>query len=193
MTQEQMILALVESTVRTVSNHGLDKTTTKLIANGANLNEVYIYRLFEGKEDLLKKTFDKIDGELASKCKENFPILKKEGYDFDTKNRMVFSALWKFLIADRDKCLFFIRYYHSPYFKKFSSEEHFKRYKSIVDLMAFAFKTGVNAGLMLNHILTVTLHYVLLVFNGVLEDNDDTVDLVFTLTYSSIKPFTINN
>ena len=189
MTQEQMILALVESTIRTVSNHGLDKTTTKLIANGANLNEVYIYRLFEGKEDLLKKTFDRMDEELVLKCKEYFPLFAKDEIDFETKNKMVFSALWKFLLSGKDKCLFFIRYYHSPYFKKFSSDEHYKRYKPIIDLMSNHFNNGVDAGLMLNHILTITLHYVLLVFDGRLEDNVETADLVFTLTYSSIKPF----
>lgn len=56
MTQADRKLALLGSTIRVIARDGLDKTTTKAIATEANLNEAYIYQLFDGKEDLLKKS-----------------------------------------------------------------------------------------------------------------------------------------
>ena len=49
MTQEEMKLALLGSTIRVIARNGLDKTTTRAIATEANLNEAYIYRLFDCK------------------------------------------------------------------------------------------------------------------------------------------------
>ena len=55
MTQDEMRLALLDSTVRIIAKDGLDKATTRSIAQAAQLNEAYIYRFFNDKEDLFKK------------------------------------------------------------------------------------------------------------------------------------------
>ena len=43
---------LLDSTVRVVAQHGLERTTTKLIAADAQINEVYIYRCYNSKDEL---------------------------------------------------------------------------------------------------------------------------------------------
>lgn len=45
--------ALLNSTVRIVSQYGLERTTTKLIAADAQINEAYIYRCYDSKDSLL--------------------------------------------------------------------------------------------------------------------------------------------
>lgn len=39
--------ALLNSTVRIVAQYGLERTTTKLIAADAQINEAYIYRCYD--------------------------------------------------------------------------------------------------------------------------------------------------
>lgn len=49
--------ALLNSTVRIVAQYGLERTTTKLIAADAQINEAYIYRCYDSKDSLLQATF----------------------------------------------------------------------------------------------------------------------------------------
>lgn len=57
--------ALLNSTVRIVSQYGLERTTTKLIAADAQINEAYIYRCYDSKDSLLQATFHMEDVCLA--------------------------------------------------------------------------------------------------------------------------------
>ena len=55
--QQSMKQAFMESAVRIVAREGLAKTTTKAIAAEAGLNEAYIYKCFNGKDELLSEAF----------------------------------------------------------------------------------------------------------------------------------------
>ena len=57
MHTEEMRIKLIESTIHTISKVGVDRATTKLLAGNAGLNEVYIYRIFGGKDGLFNETF----------------------------------------------------------------------------------------------------------------------------------------
>ena len=48
---------LIDRTISVIASEGLDKTTTKAIVTGTDINEVYIYRKFENKEELLTRAF----------------------------------------------------------------------------------------------------------------------------------------
>lgn len=54
---ENIRQAFIQSAIRVVARVGLDKTTTKAIAADAGLNEAYIYRCFESKEDCCGRPF----------------------------------------------------------------------------------------------------------------------------------------
>ena len=49
--------ALLNSTVRIVAQYGLERTTTKLIAADAQINEAYIYRCYDSKIRFFKQHF----------------------------------------------------------------------------------------------------------------------------------------
>ena len=55
--KENMRQEIMDSFVRIVARYGLDKTTTHLIAKEASLNEMYLYRCFKNKEDVLSEAF----------------------------------------------------------------------------------------------------------------------------------------
>ena len=111
---------LIARTVTVIAEQGLDKTTTKAIVTGTGINEAYIYRCFSDKEDLLSKTFDMLDNELLTQSMQHLPVMYMQEMDFETRSRLYFASVWKFLLGNREKCLAYIRYYYSPYFKKFS-------------------------------------------------------------------------
>ena len=188
-----MTTALYESTIKVVSCDGLDKTTTKSIARGAGLNEVYIYRLFEDKEDLLFKTFELLDDELATACLEYLPVMERDDISFKEKSRVLFNGVWKFVLGKPDRCQYFIRYFYSPYFIRFSANNHRIRFDSVVNIMGPAFEDSENTWLLLNHIINILFDFAVKVFNGEMPDDDKTADIVFTLVYASVTPYLNKN
>lgn len=189
MTQAERKLALLGSTISVIARDGLDKTTTRAIATEANLNEAYIYQLFASKEDLFKEVFSTLDDELVSKILLHLPVMYMESMDFETRCHTLFFFCWRFILGNKDKCLCFIRYYYSPYFKKYSYDEHNKRYQSVLEKMIPAFRKKSNVWMLLNHILNTMLDFAVKVFNGDIKDNDDTAEHVFLVIYSSVKPY----
>ncbi len=189
MTQEEMRLALVNSTVKVVANDGLDKTTTKAISTAADLNEVYIYRLFDDKEDLLRKSFEMLDRELAECVAEHISVMELREFDFVTRCRMLFCSVWSFLLGNRDKCVCYIRYYYSPYFKKYSEEFHMTLFMPLVDVMTPAFAEGQDVVLFLNHILNIMFDFAIKVYDGFVTNDNETVEKIFTMVFSSVKPY----
>ena len=91
--------------------------------------------------------------------------------------------------CNKDKCLTFIRYYYSPYFKQYSAESHNRRYKPLVEKFKDAFRDEANVWMLLNHILNVMLDFAVKVFDGAVPNNDDTAEHVFRLIYGSVKQY----
>lgn len=187
MDQENIRQRLIESTIRVISRDGIDKATTKLLAKEADVNEVYIYRLFESKEALFVKTFAALDNELISKLLDYLPVMHMDKLKPKSRTRILFSCVWQFLLSNPEKCRCFISYYYSPYFKKYSCEAHLEAYRIIVEKLRPAFLPGADVWMLLNYIMDVLLTSAVKVFNGILPDNDRTAEHIFDLIYSAVE------
>ena len=172
-----------------IAENGLDKTTTKAIVSGTDINEAYIYSRFSGKEDLLAKTFDALDDELLAKTMQHVEVMYMQELDYELRCRVFFSAVWKFLCGNRDKCLAFVRYYYSPYFKKYSAENHKRRFMPLVNKFKDAFNDEADVWMILNHILNVMLDFAVKVHNDEMPDNDNYSEHVFRVIYQSVKQY----
>lgn len=180
---------LIDRTISVIAEEGLDGTTTKAIVSGTGINEAYIYKYFRDKEDLMAQTFSSLDEELITKAMTHIPVMYMTEMDFEMRCLFFYTAIWRFLLGDSRKCLAFIRYYFSPYFKKYSSEEHKKRYEPLVRKFNDAFREKANTWMILRHILETMLSFAVKVFDKELPDNDNTAKHVFTLVYASIQPY----
>jgi len=60
MKQDELRRRLIDGTIHVIAQDGLDKATTKQIRIETSINQAYIYRCFEDKEDMLKKTFEEL-------------------------------------------------------------------------------------------------------------------------------------
>lgn len=181
--------ALISRTAEVIANEGLDKTTTKAITTGTGINEAYIYRNFFDKEDLLSKTFDALDEELLQKTLEHFPVMYMLELDFEARCRIFFAAIWKFILGNKNKCLAFVRYYYSPYFKRNSSVKHKQRFWPLVEKLKAAFIEEADVWMILNHILNVMLAFAVMVHNDEMSSEDDYSEHVFRVIYVSIKQY----
>ena len=180
---------LIQRTVTVIATEGLDKTTTKAIVAGTGINEAYIYRHFDGKVDLLAKTFDALDSELASKVMQNCEVMNLPLLECEIRCRLFFTAIWEFLLSHQEKCLAYVRYYYSPYFRKYSADAHKQRYGVLVTHLSPAFREEANVWMILNHILNVMLDFAVKVFNREMPENDDYTEHVFRVIYASIRQY----
>jgi len=184
-----MTKRLMDSTIRVIAREGMDRATTKAIATGAEANEVYIYRIFDDKVDLLVKTFATLDAELLEEVEKSVALAFDGRGDFFSRGKDMFLHLWKFLLGSSDKTLCFVQYYYSPYFRKFSAEEHKERYAGVVGILSKLFRDEANVWMILNHILNVLLDFATKVHYGDLPDDNDSETHVYFVLYNSIKPY----
>ena len=189
MKQDELRQALVDGTIHVIAQNGLDKATTKAISNATGINEVYIYRFFENKEKLFEKAFEHLDEQLVHKTLLHIDVMYMREMDYETRCRIYFLTMWRFLVGNKNDILMYVRYYYSPYFEKFSSQTHKQRFIPLVNKFKDAFKDEADVWMILNHILNVMLDFAVKVHNGHMSDGDDYAEHVFRVIYRSIEQY----
>ncbi len=180
---------LIDRTITVIAENGLDKTTTKAIVKGTDINEAYIYRFFKDKEDMLSHVFDELDNELVAKAMQHVEVMYMQELEYELRCRVFFTAIWKFLLGNKEKCLAFIRYYYSPYFQKYSYETHKQRYAPLVKKFQDAFKDGADTWMILNHVLNVILDFAVKVHYDRMPNEEVYEEHVFRVIYRSIEQY----
>lgn len=180
---------LIDRAITVLGSAGMSKATTKAIVAGTGISEVYIYRHFVNKEDLLAKAFEKLDNELVQKAMLHIPVMYIQSMEYQTRCRFFFTAVWELFLQNQTKCTAYIRYYYSPYFAEYSAEAHKKRFIPLVSKFQDAFKDEANVWMLLNHILTTMLDFAVKVYDGQLPNNEDTAEHIFRVIYHAIRPY----
>ncbi|MBQ3100745.1 MAG: TetR/AcrR family transcriptional regulator [Clostridia bacterium] len=180
---------LIERTIQNIAENGLEKTTTKSIVQGTEINEAYIYSNFTDKDDLISHSFDVLDDELVTVLTENMAVMYMRQLDFEIRCRVFFTSVWNYLVGNREKCLAFVRYYYSPYFLKYSVNTHKKRFEPIVETFRKVFIEEADVWMILNHILNVMLDFAVMVHNDRMPEDDDYSEHVFRVIYRSIEQY----
>lgn len=189
MKQDDLRQALIDGAIHVIAQNGLDKAKTKAISNATGINEVYIYRIFENKEKLFEKAFEYLDVQLVDKALLHIDVMYMTEMDYETRCRIYFLAMWRFLIGNKDEIFAYVRYYYSPYFKRHSAEMHKQRFIPLVNKFKDAFKDEAAVWLILNHILNVMLDFALMVHNDEMPKEDNYSEHVFRVIYQSVKQY----
>lgn len=92
---------LIDRTIIVIAENGLDKTTTKAIVKRTNINEAYIYRYFNDKEELLSHVFDTLDEELVTKVMQHLPVMYMRELEYELRCRVFFKQYGCFCSAAR--------------------------------------------------------------------------------------------
>lgn len=180
---------LIRNAVRSVAKGGFENATTRELAfsGGAlpdlRMNEVYIYRLFGGKEDLYEHAFGSLDREIFSVIK--MAAAQFDSFEQDTREKLltVFNAAWQLVAGNEDFCRFYVRYYYSAYFKGRPQRDHRQLFDSLIVRLVPLFKEDADVVAILHSVFTATFDFAIRVHNGELEDNDENRQHVFHVLY----------
>lgn len=189
MKQESIRAALIGGAIHVIAREGLDKATTKRIGAQTGLNEVYIYRCFKGKEDLFVQAFLQLDYEFIAEVMQSVSVMDMTEIPIEERCRLFFDLVWDFVMREREKNECYIQYYHSPYFAKYSLKGRKERFAPVIERCKGAFKPDVDVWTMLNHILDILFASASRVYQGELQEDEQTAKHVFDLIYSGIEPY----
>ena len=189
MKQDEIREKLIAGTIRVVARDGLDKASAKQIEAETGLNVAYIYRCFKDKDDMFAKTFSMLSIELRDALAVVLPVMANRDILREERCWQLFAPVWKFVLGNEEKCLYYRRYHYSAYFHKYSVKEHMEIFKDVIAVMGEYFQPGTDAGMILGHILNVTLDFAVKVFSGEIKNNDETAKHVFNLVFHSLTPY----
>lgn len=101
--------ALLESTVRAVAKYGMKDISTRNISSDAGVNDAYIYRYFENKEDLLVQAYLLENHKFMHHVIRQIDLVRKQmsACPLPERCRLVFHAAWRYLIDTPDVCRFY--------------------------------------------------------------------------------------
>ncbi len=186
--QQSMKQAFMESAVRVAARDGLDKTTTKAIAAEAGLNEAYIYKCFNGKDELLSEAFHMEDGRFAVLLREALPVMRMRGFTWKERAFLLWKRSWDFVLDKAADCIFYIRYYYTADFQTYAYDAHLKHLHALIEKIRPAFKQDANVDMLVRQIFDTMLAFAARVLNGEMENSEATTEWVFEQIYSFVVP-----
>ena len=185
---ETMRRTFLESAVRVVAQYGLERTTTKLISNEANLNEAYIYRCFENKEMLLREAFLEEDKHFVQLLQKTLPVMRREHCSWKERAFLLWQPSWAFILEKEADCSFYYRYYYSASCQKYAYEDHLNCYRPLLEEIRGSFLPGTNLSLLLHQLFATMLTFAGRVVCGAVANSPELTRWAFAQIYCFIAP-----
>ena len=179
---------LIEATVQIIAEHGLENLRTAEICKIAGVNVAYLYDLFENKDDLIAQAFAASDERFLKTILDNFPVLHYQSIYYEMRCRL-FMRCWEHIINRRRYTVFYVRYYYSSSFQKYSYAEHMQRYAGLIEKMKPAFPETANVKAILHHILDTLLGMAMKQINDPQESDEAAAETNFGIIFSVVKNY----
>lgn len=186
-SKEELREIFISCAVHIVAQHGLAKTTTKLIATAAGMNEAYIYRCFKSKDELLAEVFYLEDVNFAKHIQKVWPVMRQPNFPFEEKCFLLWKSCWEFILDKPDDCLFYLRYYYSANCRDHSYQQHLEFYKPMIKKVNYAFKPETDVDILLHQIFDTMLSFASRVLNGEIPNSEETTRRTFRQIFSFVS------
>ena len=188
---------LINNTIRLIAEGGFEKATVKEITKcggdlpDVKMNEVYIYRIFGGKENLYRAVFARLDSDLFYKMRSAYDaaVADETAPSFREKVVKFFEHSWKFIMGHEANCRCYVRYYYSVYFCGASQETHHHHFENISSKASVLFKDEADVGAILHSVFTALLSFAIQAYNGDLEDNEINRPHIFNVLYCMMATY----
>lgn len=181
--------ALIDSTVRVIARDGLDKASVRTISSDCQVPNPYIYQFFKDKDDLLISAFTREDTKFADEFSRFFSSVHSLIQDTESRCRVIWFRLWKYMMEHQESIQFYVRYYYSTYYEQYSQAEHQERFQPLAEAVQNCFVETANTQALLQHILDNMMNLAMKVYSGELPDNDEARQHYFTLTLAAVAPY----
>ena len=186
---------LISNAIHLIAEGGFEKATTKELTYykgnlpGTKMNEVYIYRLFGGKESVYEAAFVYLDNELYDAFQGGMKAIGNFGGDTKKKLYEFFLMAWNFVLKNEERFRCYVRYYYSVYFKGESLEKHNRHFDAIVESFSPLFIEEADVKSIMHSVFTALLDFAIRVYNGELENNDINVPHIFNVLYCMMMTY----
>ena len=185
----------IENTIRIIAEVGFENATTKALTHyggdlpGLKMNEAYIYRFFGSKDKLYEATFEKLDNELYIAFMKALEAVN--GFNCNIKDKLnnLFLMCWDFILRNEVRLRCYVRFYYSAYFKGSVAEAHNKLIMGVVNQISPIFKREADVLSILRSVFTALLDFGIRVYNGELDDNEDTRKHIFNVLYCAMMTY----
>jgi AcrR family transcriptional regulator len=185
----------IENAINIIADAGFEKATTKELTHcsgnlpGLKMNEAYIYRIFGSKEKLYEATFEKLDNELYIAFMKALEAVI--GFNCNIKDKLnnLFLMCWGFILQNEVRLRCYVRFYYSAYFKGSVAEAHNKLLMGVVNQISPIFKREADVLSILRSVFTTLLDFGIRVYNGELEDNEDSRKHIFNVLYCTMMTY----
>lgn len=185
----------IENTIRIIAEVGFENATTKALTHyggnlpGLKMNEAYIYRVFGSKDKLYEATFEKLDNELYIAFMKALEAVN--GFNCNIKDKLnnLFLMCWDFILRNEVRLRCYARFYYSAYFKGSVAEAHNKLIMGVVNQISPIFVGEADVLSILRSVFTALIDFGIRVYNGELENNDDTREHVFNVLYNMMSDY----
>jgi len=115
-----LVQSLVDATLLTIAEHGLEAVTTVRIAERAGVSVGSLYQYFDRKEDLLEAVLEQMTQGLAQLVNQHVSTLGTQ--DIGGFVRALINDVWRFLEADEQRYLHLVRYWAQLDFTRFMND-----------------------------------------------------------------------
>jgi len=182
--RNEMRQSLKDNAIRLVVEEGFSNLTTKKVAQASELAEVYIYRYFESKTDLLEQCFIDAEEALGEKLAELFTRVPE--INMEEHARETWYELWNYMMEHKDMIIFCTRFYNSSYFtedmlefKKQNFVEMMKKIRASHKGWTVENKDSDEKDMLIQYIVNVTTDYAVKVLQDELEHTETMVDFIY--------------
>lgn len=145
--------AVLDATLKLISERGFHDTPMSQIAKEAGVSAGIIYHYFENKEDLICELFGEIKRKLA--------LAALEGHSDDLPLREKFRLIWlntaRFYLNHPMETAFLEQFENSPYYSMALMEKYVEYYAPIFEVIQYAVIQGVIKPLPIEVLSALTL------------------------------------
>ena len=176
--------ALIESAIQLIGEKGVDRATIHAVCHNANLNEVYIHRVFGGRRELYEAVYDRLDHEFSGHLLQVIPILTTEdGCTIKERFEKFFDDVWEFSLNMPNRCMTFIRLYYSRYYTKEVAQRRKEIYAPVYEAFTPALREGVAAEMVLDRFFDLLFCSALKVLREECPNDENTKKEALGLSY----------
>ena len=109
---------------------------------------------------------------MAAKVKKHLMILNQQGITNEDRLYVLFRKIWMQLVAYPEKCQFYMQYYYSPYYKKYSEQDHLTLWMPALEQVKTLFRPGTDVRATLHSVLNMMLSQAIKAAVDASEDKD---------------------
>ena len=182
--RNEMKQNLKDNAIHLVVEEGLSHLTTKKVAQASGLAEVYIYRYFESKTDLLEQCYIDCEAIIGEKIIELF--VRSPKAEMQTHAEGTWREFWDYLMDHKDIVIFCDRFYHSSYYTEEMRDFSRQGFVDIMKEIRSSHKgwTVTNMekdekNMIIQYIINVTSIYAVKVLQGELDHTEEMVEFIY--------------